>query len=88
MAFDHATPRAPTSIGTIVVTLKDRPATGGEPASKTVTYDVRVLDQNGQQMNVAGDSGDLAPHLTVQQINALIAFMADLRAKAQAEFLG
>jgi hypothetical protein len=87
MTFTPAQPRTPTAIGSVVIILKDRPAMESQPASKTVSYDVAVLDQDGRRMDVPQDTGNLAPHLTQAQINALIQFMTDMRAKAEAELL-
>lgn len=82
MAFERATSDVPTTIGTVIVTLVDDPVDG-----QKVNYEIAVLDQDGQQMRVRGDIGNLVPHLTAGQITALQNFMADIRTKAVAELL-
>lgn len=82
MAFGQEASRAPTTIGSIQITLFD-PI--GLRATIAGTYVVQVLDQNGQELKVL--TGDLQPHLTAQQINGLIAFMGDLRAQAAAQII-
>ena len=71
--------RVPTSIGNIVITLKDT------DIAQTVAFTVRVLDQDDVMMRDL--QGNLAPHLAPAQITALQDFMADMRAKAVAEIL-
>lgn len=88
MAFTAPGARTPTSIGRLTVILTDRAAVGEEPASQTATYQLTVLDQNGQHIRFGGDTGNLVPHITAAQRNALIAFMADLRAQAEQQILG
>lgn len=83
--FSKAATRIPSSIGTINVFLKAY-IVGGQIKYKS-TYEVEVLDQDGNRIIAAGDAGDLIPHLTQAQAAWLIQFMTDLRTKAQSEFL-
>jgi hypothetical protein len=92
MAFDIAQTVTPTSIGGIRITLYENPngtlPDGGIGLIRTVSYEVEVLDQNNARMRTRGDIGNLIPHLTSQQMQALLQFMDDMRTKANAEILG
>lgn len=81
MAFTPEGNRVPTSIGDIVIVLRDTV----NPSAQTANYQVRVLDANGRELS--GQSGDLVPHLTQTQINQLQSFMTAMRTKAVAEIL-
>ena len=81
MGFIAPEPRVPTSIGDIVVVLTD-----GEHQS--AEYHLALLDQNGLKIEFPGQSGNLVPHLTSQEIQALLAFMASLRERAVQQLLG
>lgn len=85
MAFTQEAGNVPTSIGTIVVTLKDKPAEGGEPADRSAHFQVDVLDQNGDRYKQA--KGNLVPHLIQAQINGLLDFMASIRTQAEEQIL-
>jgi len=80
MGFIAPEPRVPTSIGDVVVVLTD-----GEHQS--AEYHLALLDQNGVKIEFPGQSGDLVPHLTQGEIQALLAFMAALRERAEAALL-
>ena len=80
MAFPVEPIRTPTSIGDFFVTLADRADT-----PDTVRGIIEVRDQNGDVMRVW--TGDLVPHLTSQEINSLINFMATLRTRAGTQLL-
>ena len=84
MTFTPEQRIVPTSIGTIIITLIDKPA-NGEPAIKTARYKVQVLNQNGNEMSVP--EGDLVPHILQSDITWLLDFLARMRAKAEAELL-
>ena len=88
MAFTPPGARTPTAIKRIMVILSDRIEWEGEPAAQTATYQLVVVDQDGKRMEFAADSGNLVPHLTQNQITQLQAFMASLRAQAEAQILG
>lgn len=85
MAFDTYHQPAPAAIGTLVVTLKTRPAIGSDAAIQSAHYQVEVLDADGRRINQL--SGNLVPHLTQAQITALLGFMADLRVQAEEQIL-
>ena len=81
MAFTTEQPKYPASIGRIVVVLVDNPGS----TTDTVQYDVEILGSDGELFDKK--TGDLVPHLTQGQIDALIAFMGVLRTKANNELL-
>lgn len=80
MTFTPAGNKVPTSIGAVIVILK-------EDGAPNANYQVVIKDQNGQRMSIPQDTGDLVPHLTNADKAWLIDFMARMRAKATAEFL-
>ena len=75
--FISEQPKIPAAIGDIAVILTDHDGITPDQAQ----YEVQILQADGSIFRVA--TGDLAPHLTSQQINALQGFMADMRALAQ-----
>ena len=81
MTFEPAQPETPTAIGDISHVITDY-----ADGSKTMSYSIQILDQNGAVMDVK--AGDEQPHLTQAQIDGLLAFAASQRAKAVAEILG
>ena len=90
MAFEQVEPKVPSAIGDISITLTDHIAIagpGGGPvdAWQEIGFNVQVLNGDGQIMRTV--SGNLAPHLTQPQIDQLKAFVATIRAKAEAEIL-
>jgi len=85
MAFERQAAKTPAAIGGILITLKDVPATAEQPQQRGVTYQVEVLDANGQRLRLL--RGNLVPHLTQAQVNGLLSFMADLRTQAETEIL-
>lgn len=76
--------QVPTSIGAVRIRLVDD---DGVPANMRAYYDVDVLDQDGDKIMFGGSQGNLVPHLTQGQVDALIAFMQAMRTKAETEFL-
>jgi hypothetical protein len=82
MGFTKGTSRVPTGIGSLVVTL-----ISNADGSKSANYNLKVLDQDGQRIPYSGDTGDLVPYLTQEQITALISFMDGLRAQAIAQII-
>lgn len=82
MAFTPESPKTPASIGDISIVLTDYADIG---ETDTAHYEVQVLQADGSLFRLV--SGNLVPHLTAGQINALRAFMADMRAKAESEIL-
>jgi hypothetical protein len=81
MAFELQSVRTPTSIGTLQVVLVD----DGTPMGKRAEFQFDVLDQNGAVIRRL--NGDLVPHITQGQIDALLAFMAGLRTQAHTQVI-
>lgn len=88
MAFTKPQPRVPASIGSIVITLRDTPASGNRPASQKIEYELQILDDEGVRIVHPLDAGDLEPHLTPQQITAVKSFMTAMRQLAVAGIIG
>ena len=82
MAFVQEPPRVPTSIGRIDVMLSSPDPLG--PGQPEAEYIVRVNYNTGESRILRGN---LVPELSPAQINALLSFMSDMRAKAVAEIL-
>jgi hypothetical protein len=80
MPFERAKQRAPVAVGNIRINLGDLPATADTPATKKITYHLELLDADGQIVTTQG--GDLRPHLTGPQLNALSNFLDAMRVKA------
>lgn len=80
--FDKAGTLIPTSVGRVEVTLYD------DGTNQGINYRVTVLDQNGSEMRVRNDVGNLVPHLTPTELNSLRNFIVGLREKARTEFIG
>lgn len=72
-----------TTVQSVTVTLKDWLATDEQAAGQGVTYNLMVLDQNGQRMRWFAEQGNLVPHLTPEQIALAQTFMADMRMLAE-----
>ncbi len=83
MAFAPPPVRAPASIGRITLTLIDY---GNN--KRAGTYDLTILDANGDRIRLPIESGDLVPHLTPEQINGIIAFQNAIRQLAESGILG
>jgi hypothetical protein len=83
MAFQQEPVRSPASIGTIVVTLKDGINRYDQPY-QTADFDVKVYLSDG---SIVGRHGDLVPHITAAQRQALVSFMAALRSQAESQIL-
>jgi hypothetical protein len=93
MTFVPPGAQVPTSIPRISVVLTDRTATVDEfgqeqPASQAASYDLVLIDQNGQRIDWAGERGNLVPHLTAEEVVQAQAFMAMVRQRAETEILG
>ena len=84
MTFVIEPTRTPDAIQNIVVTLKDAIAHGDEDAYKSAHFVVNVLLSDG---TVIHRKGDLVPHITVAQRDALMAFMNSLRTQAISEIM-
>jgi hypothetical protein len=82
MAFTQEAPRTPTAIADIEVRLFS-PDPLGE-ATPAAEYSVQVRYSDG---NIRALTGNLVPHLTQAQINALLNFMASLRTQAVDQIL-
>jgi len=92
MAFEKAQPKIPAAIGDLSVVLIDYEVApvdeDGNPQEnlrQQARFEVQVKDADGEVIHVV--SGDLAPHLTQQQIDQLKAFLDAMRMKAEAEIL-
>ena len=83
-AFDQAISRTPVAIRDLSVVLVDYVANGDEPARRTARYEVQVEYDTGEIVVL---QGDLVPHITQLQIDALIAFIAGLRIQAEEQIL-
>lgn len=84
MAFQQEPTRTPVSIGNLVVILKDTWDEVGQPY-QSAHFDIRVELSDGSEVV---RRGDLVPHITQQQRQALMDFMAALRLQAMGEVLG
>ena len=82
MSWDEVANKVATTIGPIFIALTDN---DGTSINHIITYNVQVLDQNGDVLDLK--AGDLEPHLVAGQKTAIVDFLAEIRAKAEAEFL-
>jgi hypothetical protein len=80
MPFPKVTRPAPTQVGTVVITLKDIPAKDGELAARSFSYQLSLVDAQGNRLDTA--QGDLEPHLSAAQKTALGNFLDAMRTKA------
>lgn len=81
MGFVAPEPQIPTAIADLTVRLHDG-------ATQSAEYWLTVVDQNGIRIEFPGQSGDLVPHLTTNEIMALQEFMATLRRRAEEQIFG
>ena len=79
MAFETATTATPVSIGRIRIWFSENP--GVEERS---SFDIEIVYDDGHARNA---KGNLAKHLSVDQIAQIRAFMTAMRTKAEAEIL-
>lgn len=84
MPLPQAETCIPNGIEDISVTLTDFIAAGEEPARQEAHYEAQVRYSNG---DLRVTQGNLVPHLTQGQIDGLMNFMDDMRAKAESEIL-
>ena len=82
MAFERQAARTPTAIGRVEIHLFSPDPTGNEQPG--AEYVVQVRYDNGEHHTLRGN---LVPHLTQGQIDALLGFMDDMRTKANTEIL-
>ena len=82
MTWEAEVTKVPTSIGAIFLALTDY---DGVPANHIITFNVEVLDQTGRTLTTR--TGDLEPHLTQEQKTTIVAFLAEIRAKAEIQLL-
>lgn len=82
MPLPRESARTPVAIGDISIELFNPDPTGTGDAG--ATYSVQVHMSDG---TTVVRSGNLVPHITVAQRNALLSFMASLRTQAAAEIL-
>ena len=83
MAFGREPTVTAVGIGGIVIKLSDLVDAQGEHAY-LATFDVNVLRSDGIEIT---RSGNLLPHITTAQRNALLSFMQSLRTQAENELL-
>jgi hypothetical protein len=85
MAFGREPTVTATAIGNIVIELSDLILTDGSGDHKYLgTFNVKVQRSDGSEV---ARSGNLLPHLTTAQRNALLSFMQALRTQAEDELL-
>lgn len=82
MAFTLEPSRTPVSIADISIDLFDPEPGDGSTAGATYSVQIRMSDGS-----VVVRTGNLVPHITTAQRNALMNFMATLRTQAVGEFL-
>ncbi len=82
MAFERQAARVANAIGRVEIHLLSPDPTGNEQPG--AEYMVQVHYDNGERKVVRGN---LVPHLSPAQINALLGFMDDMRQKAITEIL-
>ncbi len=79
MAFEPVVSPTPASIADISIQLTDL-----ADGTKAATYSVQVRMSDGM---IRVQTGDLLPHITTAQKNALQAVMANLRTQATGQML-
>lgn len=82
MAFELEPTRTPVSIRNVVVVLKD--AFGESGPYQSAHFDIRIELSDGREVS---RRGNLVPHITVGQRDALMDFMAGLRIQAETQML-
>ena len=82
MAFPRQQARVPVAVADIEIRLYSPDPTGDETPG--VSYEVQVRYDSGE---VKVLRGNLVPHLTQAQIDALLNFVALMRTKAETEIL-
>ena len=83
--FNKAVSKTPVAIRDLSVVLVDYVATDEEhPARQEVRYEIQVEYSTGE---IVVRQGNLALHITTTQINALKAFLTDLRVQAMEQIL-
>ncbi len=85
MTFERAQAKIPAAIGDLSIVLIDYADPEPNQERQQARFEVQVKDADGEIIRIM--NGDLAPHLTQQQISQLKAFMDAMRAKAEAEIL-
>ena len=83
MAIQLPDPRRRAAIPCITYVLKDRLASEDEPASKSATYQLEVVDQNGARIRWQHDQGGLLPHISDEDRDWLLDFATRFRATAE-----
>jgi len=84
MAFDAEPTRTPTSIGNIIITLKDAVSPPSASPYQAAYFDIQIVFSDGTYIT---RTGDLVPHITPAQRQGLIDFMDSLRTQAESEVL-
>jgi len=87
MPFQPPEVQTPTDIPRITVTLTDRLAWDGNPATRSAHYDLVVTDQDGRKIHYPHDVGDLWPHISAQWQQTLLDFADYIRALAEDNIL-
>jgi len=92
MTFEKARAKIPAAIGDLSIVLIDYEVApldeDGNPQEnlrQQARFEVQVKDADGEIIRIM--NGNLAPHLTQQQIDQLKAFLDAMRTKAEAEIL-
>ncbi len=77
----------PTTLKSLTVTLKDWLAGDGQDAGQSAGYSLVLLDQDGRRLRWSHEQGNLVPHITVEQREWLMSFMASLRMQVKARII-
>jgi hypothetical protein len=88
MAFELQEPRIAVSIGDLGIKLRSRYGDldeDPEELTHSAEYEFAIVFDDGSQVI---KRGNLIPHITIPQRDALLAFMDALRAQAIAQVLG
>jgi len=87
MEFDPQETKTAVGIGNIVVVLKDAvEVTGDDPQDAYQSAHFQIVIEMSDGTTVTR-KGNLQPHLTPQQITALMTFMDSLRSQAESQIL-
>jgi len=83
MPITKSTTQVVTTVQSVTVTLKDQLETDDDPASKSINYQLVLLDQFGRRMRDTNDQGSLVPHMaelpyTLVQMQTFVTAVRDL----------
>ena len=82
MSFTPETPKTPTAVKALNLSLRVSDKNPGPGRDYSATYDFHVLDASGRSMS--NRTGDLIPVLTTAQRTALQSFVDSMLDKAKA----